>query len=137
MTQIVHSSRRATRKKRTACENLFIVIVRGRGVLADMSDPFIAMLMLFLFCETIRYIALFPIYDISHSGLQRRGMLELTFRELKNGLRAMWAKKHRQVSRVVFLYAYRRQVNEGAQWSCALWGLVRVGARGTRTRVAR
>jgi hypothetical protein len=42
-------------------------------------------------------------------------MLELTFRELKNGLRAMWAKKHRQVSRVVFLYAYMRQVNEGAQ----------------------
>src|SRR5260221_2510206 len=74
MTQIVHSSRRATRKKRTACENLFIVIIRGRGVLADMSDPFIAMLLLFLFCEPRRYIALFPIYDISHSGLQRRGM---------------------------------------------------------------
>src|SRR6266404_7653277 len=73
MTQIVHSSRRATRKKRTACENLFIVIVRGRGVLADMSDPFIARLILLLFCETIRYIALFPIYDISHCGLQRRG----------------------------------------------------------------
>src|SRR5260370_29823519 len=88
MTQIVHSSRRATRKKRTACEILFIVIIRGRGVLADMSDPFIAMLLLLLFCETIRYIALFPIYDISHNGLQRRGMLELTFRELKNGLRA-------------------------------------------------
>jgi phospholipase C len=39
-----------------------------------MSDPFIAMLLLFLFCETRRYIALFPIYDISHSGLQRRGI---------------------------------------------------------------